>query len=446
MNDHISWLLMPGYVLRLVDMAAALHKPYHTSRSEVVQPLLEYGWLTCRRKTDHNAWYELTDEGQQLVYRLLCNYFERSIPYDEFEIALQDYLLVPHDKRLNWINNYRQRWDTLTSKVLSWLDEQGIYHRDAEVTETFMAWASHEAIPEWQWVELLIMARDKGNQREMTARHETMMREKSEAYLQQIAEGNLIEEAAYMQKYGFSWDQMATVRQIIEARNLHNPILKRMYWHYKDEPFTEEQQAEWLKRGRYTAYQAAEKLGISVEQFRKLAKKQGIKPIAVEARANNIWGVAYYRAGEIENLRSYRSKLPENSKRKGSTKHLTLWESLSAEQQKLLLAVYYEDQINEANAKARARSNFHAPKAAEWRWTPFVRSQLQKRFRRARLQPSKEDFQALQDLGLLEVGTVWLFPNRDAPKRMPYEAVQMTRLGRAVVRANPKHQEEVEDD
>jgi hypothetical protein len=129
-----------------------------------------------------------------------------------------------------------------------------------------------------------------------------------------------------------------------------------------------------------------------------------------------------------------------------STKHLALWESLSAEQQKLLLAVYYEDQINEANANAHARSNLHAPKASEWRWTPFVRSQLQKRFSRARLQPNTADFQALQDLGLLEVGTVWLFPNRDAPKRVPYEAVQMTRLGRAGVRANPKHREEAVDD
>jgi hypothetical protein len=62
-----------------------------------------------------------------------------------------------------------------------------------------------------------------------------------------------------------------------------------------------------------------------------------------------------------------------------------------------LLAVYYEDQINEANAKARAQSNFHAPKAFEWRWTSFVRSQLQKRFRQARLQPSRADFQALED-------------------------------------------------
>jgi hypothetical protein len=49
--------------------------------------------------------------------------FERSIPHDEFEIELQDYLLVPQDERMAWFNNYRQRWDTLTSKVLNWLDE-----------------------------------------------------------------------------------------------------------------------------------------------------------------------------------------------------------------------------------------------------------------------------------------------------------------------------------
>jgi hypothetical protein len=446
MNDYISWLLVPGYVLRLLEMATALHKPYHKSRNDLIQPLVDYGWLTCIRKTEHNAWYELTDEGQQVVYRLLCNYFERSIPHDEFEIELQDYLLVPQDERMAWFNTYRQRWDVLTSKVLDWMDEQGIYHRDVEVAATFMTWAKNEAIPEWQWTELLIMARDKGNQREMAARHESMMREKREAYLQQVAESNLIEESAYMQKYGFSWDQMATLRQIIEARNLHNPILNRTYWHYKDAPLTEEQEAEWLKHGRYTAWQAAEKLGISVEQFRKLAKNQGLKPIAVESRTNNIWGVAYYCVGEVENLRPYLSSLSISNKRKVSTKHLTLWESLSKQQQKLLLAVYYEDQTNEANAKARAMSNFHAPKASEWRWTPFVRSQLQQRFRRARLQPSKADFQALQDLGLLEVGTVWLFPHRDAPKRVPYEAVQMTRLGRAVVRANPQHQEEMNND
>jgi hypothetical protein len=40
----------------------------------------------------------------------------------------------------------------------------------------------------------------------------------------------------------------------------------------------------------------------------------------------------------------------------------------------------------------------------------------------------------------------WLFPDRDDPKRVPYKAIQMTRLGRAVVRANPKHQEGTEDD
>ena len=113
---------------------------------------------------------------------------------------------------------------------------------------------------------------------------------------------------------------------------------------------------------------------------------------------------------------------------------------------KLLLAIYYEDQINEANAKARARSNLHVPKASDWRWTPLVHLQLQQRFRRARLQPRPEDFQGLQALGLLEVGTVWLFPNRDAPKRVPYEAVQMSRLGRAVVRANPRHKEETDED
>jgi hypothetical protein len=134
-----------------------------------------------------------------------------------------------------------------------------------------------------------------------------------------------------MQKYGFSWDQMSTLRQISEAHNLHNPILNRSYWHYKDALLTEEQQAEWLKRGRYTAWQAAEKLVISVEQFRKLVKKQGIKPIAVEARANNIWGVAYYRAGDIESLRPYLGSLSTNYKHKDSVKHLMLWESLSEE-------------------------------------------------------------------------------------------------------------------
>jgi hypothetical protein len=90
MNDHISWLIVPGYVMQLVDMAAALHKPYHKSRSDLIQPLVDYHWLTCIRETEHNAWYELTDKGQQVVYRLLCHYFERSIAFDEFEIALQD--------------------------------------------------------------------------------------------------------------------------------------------------------------------------------------------------------------------------------------------------------------------------------------------------------------------------------------------------------------------
>ena len=79
MSDYISWLMMPGYVLRLVDMAAVLHKPYHKSRSDLIQSLVDHNWLTCIRKTEHNSWYELTDEGQQLVYRLLCNYFERII-------------------------------------------------------------------------------------------------------------------------------------------------------------------------------------------------------------------------------------------------------------------------------------------------------------------------------------------------------------------------------
>jgi hypothetical protein len=88
----------------------------------------------------------------------------------------------------------------------------------------------------------------------------------------------------------------------------------------------------------------------------------------------------------------------------------------------------------------------HAPPASEWRWTPFVRSQLQRRFSQARLQPTMVDFEALQALGLLEVGTVWLFPNADAKERAPYEAVQMTRLGRAVVRANPKHKEKAAED
>jgi hypothetical protein len=78
MSDYISWLMMPGYVLRLVDMAASLHKPYHKSRNDLIQPLVDYGWLICQRKSEHNSWYELTDEGQQVVYRLLCNYFERS--------------------------------------------------------------------------------------------------------------------------------------------------------------------------------------------------------------------------------------------------------------------------------------------------------------------------------------------------------------------------------
>jgi len=90
MNDYISWLLIPGYVLRLVDMAAALHKLYHKSRSDLIQPLVNHNWLICIRKTEHNAWYELTAKGQQVVYRLLCNYFARSIPPDEFEIALHE--------------------------------------------------------------------------------------------------------------------------------------------------------------------------------------------------------------------------------------------------------------------------------------------------------------------------------------------------------------------
>jgi hypothetical protein len=88
-------------------------------------------------------------------------------------------------------------------------------------------------------------------------------------------------------------------------------------------------------------------------------------------------------------------------------------------------------------------SNFHA---SEWRWIPFMRSQLQRCFSQARLKPTMADFEALQNLGLLEVGTVWLFPNRDASNKLTYEAVQMTRLGPAVMRANSRHQEEEEYD
>jgi hypothetical protein len=446
MNVYSSWFFSPGYTVKLLELAhAGTKKAYHRSQWSGFSPMMMWDWLEIVRQTEHNAWYSLTDRGLELVHRFLCAFFERAIPFDELEIALQDYFEIPSDERWTWLNSYRQAQEEQTKQVLVWLDEQGIAYQNADVNEAYIAWAESIGIPTWQLPELLLMARDKAKERERLAQYEAKMAEKRAAYLSIVEAGNLIEEALFMNKYQFYWDQLEIIRPIVKAQYLHNPDSDRSYWHYRDAPLSPEENAEWLQKGRYTAWQAAEKLGISVERFRKLAKLYGVEIFARESRSNNIWGVGYYRAQEVERLRPYTGKVADPSKRKSSDKHLKLWESLSKEQQKLLLAVYREDQINEDNAKYKNRNALHAPPASEWRWTPFVRSQLQRRFSQARLKPTITDFETLQSLGLLEVGTVWLFPNVDAKERAAYEAVQMTRLGRAVVRANPKQQEEVEE-
>jgi hypothetical protein len=445
MNVFHSWFFSIGYTVKLLEIAAARGKAWHKSNASYFSPMLTWGWLETSRQTAHNTWYELTDLGLRLAHRFLCAFFERPIPFDEFEIALQDYFEIPSDERWNWLNGYRQGQEERTKQVLAWLDEQGIAYQDADVNDAYIAWAETVGIPTWQLPELLLMARDQAKERERLAQYEVKMAEKKAAYLSIVEADNLIEEALFMKKYQFYWDQIEVIRPIVKAQYLHNPNFDKSYWHYRDAPLSPEENAEWLQKGRYTAWQAAEKLGISVERFRKLAKLYGVEIFARESRSNNIWGVGYYRAQEVERLRPFTGNVADPSKRKSSDKHLKLWESLSKEQQKLLLAVYREDQINEDNARYKNRNALHAPPASEWRWTPFVRSQLQRRFSQARLKPTMADFEALQTLGLLEVGTVWLFPNSDAKERAAYEAVQMTRLGRAVVRANPKHKEKHEE-
>lgn len=447
MNVYTSWFFSPGYTVKLLEIAhAGTKKAYHRSQWSWFSPMIMWDWLQIVRQTEHNAWYEPTDLGLGLVHRFLCAFFERAIPFDELEITLQDYFEIPKDERWNWLNGYRQAQEERTKQVLAWLDERGIAYQDAEVDENCMTWAEAVGIPTWHLPELLLMARDKGKERERLAQYEAQMVEKRAAYRSIVETDNLIEEALYMQKYGFAWDQLDIIRSIVKARYLHNPSLDKSYWHYRDAPLSPEENSEWLQKGRYTAWQAAEKLGISVERFRKLAKLYDVEIFARESRSNNIWGVGYYRAQEVERLRPYLGKAADSSKRKSSSKHLKLWESLSKEQQKLLLAVYREDQINEEDAKYRTRNALNVPPASEWRWTPFVRSQFQRRFSQARLKPTMADFEALQNLGLLELGTVWLFPNVDAKERTAYEAVQMTRLGRAVVRANPKHKEKTDEE
>jgi hypothetical protein len=443
MNVYTSWFFSPGYTVKLLEIAyAGAKKAYHRSQWSWFSPMMMWDWLEIVRQTKHNAWYSLTGMGLELLHHFLCAFFERPIPFDELEIALQDYFEIPSDERWDWLNGYRQAQEEQTKQVLAWLDEQGIAYQDADVNDAYIAWAEAVGIPTWQLPELLLMARDQAKERERLVQYEAKMAEKRAAYLSIVEADNLIEEALFMQKYQFYWDQLDIIRPIVKAQYLPNPNFDKSYWHYRDAPLSPEENAEWLQKGRYTAWQAAEKLGISVDRFRKLAKLYGVEIFARESRSNNIWSVGYYRAQEVERLRPYIGKVANLRKRKSSGQHLKLWESLSKEQQKLLLAVYREDQINEENAKYRTRNALNVPPASEWRWTPFVRSQLQRRFSQARLKPTMADFQALQSLGLLEVGTVWLFPNRDAKERAAYEAVQMTRLGRTVVRANPKHQEE----
>jgi hypothetical protein len=444
MNVQHSWFFSPSYTVKLLELAhGGVKKAHPRSQWSWFSPMLTWGWLQVARQTEHNAWYSLTDLGLELVHRFLCAYFEQAVPFDELEISLQDYFEIPKDERWNWLNNYRQAQEDRINQVLEWLDVERIPYQAADVNETYKTWAESVGIPAWHLPEMLLIARDKAKERERLAYYEAQRAEKQATYLSIVQAENLIEEALYMQKYGFAWDQLEILRPLLGAKWLRNPSLDKDYWHYPDAPLTPEQTELWLQKGRYATWHAAQTLGISAEQFRKLAKELGVESFEREARANNIWGVAYYRARDIERMRPYLGRVKALSKRPSSSKHLKLWESLSQDQQKLLLAVYREDQINEEDARYEARSRMHAPPASEWRWTPFVRSQLQRRFSQARLKPTMADFEALQTLGLLQVGTVWLFPNADAKERAPYEAVQMTRLGRAVVRANPKHKEKM---
>jgi hypothetical protein len=442
MNVQHSWFFSPSSTMKLLEIAhAGTKKAHHRSQWSWFSPMLTWGWLQVARQTEHNAWYSLTDLGLELAHRFLCSYFERAIPFDEFELALQDYFEIPSAERWAWLNDYRQAQEERTKQVLAWLDEQVIAYLDADVNEAYMTWAESVGLQTWHLPEILLMAREKVKARERLAYYEAQRAEKLANYLSIVQTEKLIDEALFMQKYGFAWDQLEILRPILGAKQLRNPSLDKDYWHYPDAPLTPEQTELWLQKGRYATWHAAQNLGISTEQFRKLAKELGIESFEREARANNIWGVAYYRARDIERMRPYLGRVKAPSKRPISSKHLKLWESLSQDQQKLLVAVYREDHINEEDARYEARSRMHAPPASEWRWTPFVRSQLQRRFSQAKLKPTMADFEALQTLGLLEVGTVWLFPNADAKERAAYEAVKMTRLGRAVVRANPKHKE-----
>jgi hypothetical protein len=266
----------------------------------------------------------------------------------------------------------------------------------------------------------------------------------------------LIEEAKYTGKYGFRYfnsDQLDILRKIVGARYLEYPYDKSHRWHsawyYPDAPFTPEQNEEWLEKGYFSTTQAAERLGITPSQFGRLAKKMSIKPFDQRPNGSGFWLTSLYRPLDIENMQRRLDQEKGMKKRTApnNNKHVKIWESLTEKQQKILQAVYQEDQDNEYTARYNARNLINRKPASEWRLIPFRHIQLQATSPKKGVSPTRKDFEELQKLGLIELGKVWLFKSPLSNEKEECEAVQMTRLGRAVVRASqPKKQLEREAD
>lgn len=220
--------------------------------------------------------------GLELAQRFLSAYFERALPFDEFEITLQAYFEIPSAERWNWLNSYRQAQGERTKQVLAWLDEQGIAYQDADVDEAYMTWAESVGLQTLRLPELLLMARDKVKERERLAYYEAQKAEKLANYLSIVQAETLIDEALNMQKYGFAWDQLEILRPILGAKWLRNPSLDKDYWHYPDAPLTPEQTELWLQKGRYATWHAAQTLGILLNNFGNWQKNSASNLLSVK--------------------------------------------------------------------------------------------------------------------------------------------------------------------
>lgn len=398
--DHLIRVYQSDRPLRMVK----------NKSTNLPEQMIRHAWFHVTRETAHSLWYIIGKAGPETLAYSLSLWLDKDIGLAEIDEGIAQYQTLLQRVRDVWKHEemLRAQIARLAQQFYElWQDQ--IEEGDAiDLSDSLLlAWLTANRIPPRKHEAMLFPLRCLFQERNEKRRHEQHEAALVAAFQADVKARNLIEGAYYIRKYGLAHYELDVLPQILPYTELAYPIgRQRKSFYYDDRPLTSEEQTRLWEIALCSKGDAALRLKITEDQLTRLLKAHQVKAAEKRSGYDTVWRFNLYRVSDIEVLRPHVSTLKTKAP---SQKHAEMWHGLTPAEQNELTRLFKRDQAAEEEQKDEQKRYMHASRpAAEWRWLA-----LSVRNDRAVLESL-----AAKALILLEV-----------------EQAQMTRLGRAVVRA-----------